>query len=62
MTYHRDTDFGKPPAAVYTVKDMDTLIARVKDSITQLEEAIEELKKIAVGTGLIMDEDIEEVV
>jgi len=61
MTYAREQDIGKPKEQSYSINDIDTLIARMEANTMTLEEAVEELKKIRVGTGLILDGEIEEV-
>ena len=60
MTYHREQDIGKPRKDSITVDNLDTLIEKVKDVTQELQEAVEELKKISLGTGLVTGVDLDE--
>ncbi len=56
----RDLDIGKTTNESITVNDMDTLISKVNITADKLDESIEELKKIKLGTGLVTGIDLNE--
>ena len=56
----RDLDIGRPSTESVVVEKMGTLISKVEDTTNKLEESIEELKKIRVGAGLIVGQDLED--
>ena len=60
----RDLNIGIPTETNFTksinVNNFGNVIASVEASLPAIEEAVEELKKIRVGTGLILGQEIEE--
>ena len=62
--YGRDLDIGYPD--IMELKDihnkLDEVETKIKETTSTLDGTNFELKKISLGTGLIIDEDIEEVV
>ena len=65
MTYQRDP-LTNPNVGVRSFKeDVDvqnfaSVIAAIETTTHNLQEAVEELKKIRTGTGLILGQEIEE--
>jgi len=65
MTYQRDP-LTNPNVGVRSFKeDVDvqnfaSVIAAIETATHNLQEAVEELKKIRTGTGLILGQEIEE--
>jgi len=60
----RDLNIGIPTEENFiksiNVKNFEGVIASVESSLPAIEEAVEELKKIRTGTGLILGQEIEE--
>jgi len=62
VDYGRDLDIGRPRAETSNVdvQNFSTVISAIDTTNGELEEATEELKKIRIGTGLILGQEIEE--
>jgi len=64
MTYRRDPGVS-PDVGVRSfkvnVQNIDLVVTAIETATQNLQEAVEELKKIREGTGLILGQEIEEV-
>ena len=58
--YSREQDIGKPTKESVVVEDLATIVTAIETATHTLDEAVENLKKIALGTGLVTGVDLNE--
>lgn len=61
--YSRDQDIGKAtvPTHLVEVQNFASVITAIESAVSELQEAVRELRKISTGTEVIIGDDIEEV-
>lgn len=61
MTYSRDINIGKPRMIqAVDEQDFEPVVTVLKEAVTKIEEATEELKKVKTGVGLSTGTDLDE--
>ena len=59
--YSRNIDIGKPGVAIpVDVESFVPVVSAIETATAKIEESTEELKKIALGTGLVTGVDLDE--